>query len=281
MEDIQNRKLIMRIGRNTLSFTMPDPADKDHPLHYEPYVVKGGISMAANLREALKTAVLPSADFRRVQVVLDTPSMLVPIEQFEEDTINDLYAYTFAPSQEPRRMLFNVLPDLKTVCIFPINKDLYGVINDRYDDVQFVHALAPVWRHMHQRSFTGHYNKLYATFIGRQLCLFAFQQNRFKFCNTFEAEQVHDALYFIIHVWKQLRMDAVHDELHISGEMPDAVLGQGSLATNGTQEQLIQELKQYLQKVYVSNPAVEFNQSPATKVKGMPYDLMTLIVKGR
>ena len=268
MEEIQNKKLIMRIGRNSLSFTIPDPADKDRPLSYEPYVVKGGISMAANLREALKTATLPSANFRRVQVMLDTPSMLVPIEQFEEENINDLYAYTFAPSQEPRRMLFNVLPDLKAVCIFPINKDLYGVINDRYDNVQFIHAMTPVWRHQHQRSFTGHYNKLYACFLAGQLYLSAFQQNRFKFCNTFDASQIHDALYFIIHVWKQLRMDALHDELHLSGDVPN-------------EEQLLQELKLYLQKVYVSNPAVEFNQASATKVKGMPYDLMTLIVKGR
>ena len=268
MEEIQNKKLIMRIGRNSLSFTIPDPADKDRPLSYEPYVVKGGISMAANLREALKTATLPSASFRRVQVMLDTPSMLVPIEQFEEENINDLYAYTFAPSQEPRRMLFNVLPDLKAVCVFPINKDLYGVINDRYDNVQFIHAMTPVWRHQHQRSFTGHYNKLYACFLAGQLYLSAFQQNRFKFCNTFDANQVHDVLYFIVHVWKQLRMDALHDELHLSGDVPN-------------EEQLLQELKLYLQKVYVSNPAVEFNQAPVTKVKGMPYDLMTLIVKGR
>lgn len=108
----------MRIGRNTLSFALPDPTDKDRPLRYEPYVVKGGISMAANLREALKSATLPSERVRRVQVVLDTPSMLVPIEQFEEDTINELYAYTFAPSEEQRKVLFNVLPDLKAVCLF-------------------------------------------------------------------------------------------------------------------------------------------------------------------
>ena len=162
-----------------------------------------------------------------------------------------------------------MLPDLKAVCLLPINKDLYVVINDRYADVQFIHALTPVWRHMHQRSFTGHFNKLYASFLGgRQLCLFAFQQNRFKFCNTFEATHAQDALYFIIYVWKQLRMDVLHDELHLSGEVPE-------------EEELMKELKMYLQKVYHSNPAVEFNQAPATKVKGMPYDLMTLIVKGR
>ena len=63
-------------------------------------------------------------------------------------------------------------------------------------------------------------------------------------------------------------MDVLHDELHLSGEVPE-------------EEELMKELKMYLQKVYHSNPAVEFNQAPATKVKGMPYDLMTLIVKGR
>jgi len=268
MEEIRNRKLIIRIGKNTLSFTIPDPADKEHPLSYEPYVVKGGISMAANLREAFKTASLTGIPTTRVQVLLDTPSMLVPIEQFEEQDINELYGYTFAETQEPRKILFNVLPDLKSVCIFPINKDLYGVINDRYEDAQYIHVMAPIWRHFHQRSFTGHFNKLYAYFHNHQLHIFAFQQNRLRFCNTFETSHAHDSLYFLMYVWKQLRMDTAHDELHLIGDIPE-------------QEELIKELELYLRKVYVVNPAADLAQAPASMVKGMPYDLMTLIVKGR
>jgi len=165
-------------------------------------------------------------------------------------------------------LLYNVLPDLKTVCLFPINKDLWGVLNDRFDDPQFIHAMTPVWRHLHQRSFTGHYSKLYAYFHGHQLDLVSFQQNRFKFCNTFEAGHAHDAIYFILHTWNQLRLDINHDELHIIGDIPE-------------QETLEKELKQYLQKVYRLNPVADLNQAPATKIEGMPYDLMTLIVKGR
>ena len=63
-------------------------------------------------------------------------------------------------------------------------------------------------------------------------------------------------------------MDVLHDELHLFGDSPD-------------KEQLSQNLKQYLQKVYASSPTIEFCKAPATKVKGMPYDLMTLIIKGR
>ncbi|MBQ8989506.1 MAG: DUF3822 family protein [Prevotella sp.] len=268
MEELHQRKLIIRIGKNTLSFTMPDPANKEQPFLYEPYVVKGGISMAANLREAFKTADLTAIDTRRVQVLVDAPSMLVPVEQFDEEHIKTLYDHAFPAGQEQRTVRFNVLPSLKAVCLFAVNKDLAGVLQDRFDDLQFIHALTPVWHYLHQRSFTGHRCKLYGYFHGKQLDIFSFQQNRFKFCNAFEAGHAHDALYFLLYVWKQLHLEAEHDEMHIVGEIPE-------------QEWLLQELRRYLQKAYVINPSADFQQAPATKTAGMPYDLMTLLTKGR
>ena len=47
------------------------------------------------------------------------------------------------------------------------------------------------------------------------------------------------------------------------------------------QQWLLSELKKYLQKAYVINPVADFNQAPVTQIKGMPYDLQTLFVKGR
>ena len=44
---------------------------------------------------------------------------------------------------------------------------------------------------------------------------------------------------------------------------------------------LLKELKRYLQKAYIINPAADFQQAAVTKVPGMPYDLMTLLAKGR
>lgn len=268
MEYIQQRKLIIRIGRNTLSFTMPNLADKERPFLYEPYVVKGGISMAANLREAFKTADLTAIDTRRVQVLIDTPSMLVPIEQFDEEDITTIFNYTFTPSREQRTVRFNVLPSLKAVCLFAVNKDLAGVLQDRFDDLQFIHAMTPVWRHLHQRSFTRHYNKLFGYFHGKQLDIFGFQQNRFKFCNTFEAAHMNDALYFLLHVWKQLCLETEHDEMHLVGDIPEQTL-------------LLDELRRYLRKAYVINPAADFQQASATKITEMPYDLITLLTKGQ
>ena len=246
---MDKRKMTIRIGKNTLSFTLLDVTSQEQPVIYEPYIVKGGISMAANLREALKTVNLSAADTHRVQVLLDTPSTLVPIDEFEEEEIEDLLNHVFPATQEPRTALFNVLPDLKAVCLFAVNKDLRGVICDQFGDAQFIHAMTPVWRHLHQRSFTGHRNKLYGYFHSKRLDLY-------------------DALYFLLYTWKLLRLEAEHDELHVMGDIPE-------------QEWLLKELKRYLQKAYIINPTADFQQAAVTKIPGMPYDLMTLLVKGR
>jgi hypothetical protein len=131
-----------------------------------------------------------------------------------------------------------------------------------------VAAMQPVWRCMHQRSFTGVRRKLYVYFHEKRLDMFSFQQNRFRFCNAYDAPRPMDAVFYITYVWKQLQLQPEHDELHIVGDIPE-------------QQWLLSELKKYLQKAYVINPVADFNQAPVTQIKGMPYDMQTLFVKGR
>lgn len=261
----KNQRLTIRIGRSSMSFSCV--ADNEKDVIYEPYVIKSGVSMAANLREAFKTADLLLNPPARVRVVLDSDVLMVPVELFDEKDIDKMYAHTF-PGKEQDAVCYNVLPDLNTVAVFAINKDLKLVIDDHFKDVKIIIALAPVWRHLHQRSFTGNKRKLYGYFHEKHLDIFSFQQNRFKFCNTFEVSRAHDSLYFLLYVWKQLQLQPEYDELHIVGEIPE-------------KEWLLTELKKFLQNAYVINPSADFNRHPVTEIKGMPYDLQTLYIKGR
>ena len=268
MDITTKQKLTIRIGRNSLSFSMATPENEESPITYEPYTVKSGISMAANLREAFKHAdLLTTMNPQRVQVMLDTSALLIPVEVFEEKNIEDLF-YHAHTQQEHGVVLYNVLPDLNAVAVFAINKDLKLVIDDHFKDPKFIHAICPVWRYLHQRSFTGYRNKLYGYFHDDKTEIFCFQNNRFKFCNTFDTKHAHDALYFLLYVWKQLALDNQYDELHIVGDIPE-------------RNWLTEELKKYLSKAYVINPSADFNRAPATQVAGLPYDLVTLYTKGR
>lgn len=260
-------RLTIRVGKNTLSFTTTDAANTEQPITYKPYVVKSGVSMAANLRESFKTSDFLTTGARRAQVLIDSKPLLIPVEQFQESDIETLYRHSFTQSQQ-NSVTYNVLPDLNAVAIFCINKDLRLVINDHFSDVNLIHLMTPVWRYLHQRSFSGHRNKLYGYFHDKQLDIFSFQQNRFKFCNAFDTVRAHDSLYFLLYVWKQLNLQPEHDEMHLVGEIPE-------------KDWLMQELRRYLQKAYALNPTAEFNRAPATQIKNMPFDLMTLLTKGR
>ena len=125
-----------------------------------------------------------------------------------------------------------------------------------------------MWRHLHQRSYTGVRGKLYGYFHDGRLEIFNYAQNRFKFYNAFDTSNARDALYFLLYVWQQLMLKAEQDELHIVGDIPE-------------REWLLEELRRYVKRAYIINPAGDFNRAAVTQISGIPYDLMTLYVKGR
>lgn len=260
----QQARLTIRVTNNTLSFSVVD-REAERQLIYEPYTVKGGVSLAANLRQAFKDSSLLTRGYQKARVFLDTPLLIVPIEEFKEEDMETLYRHSF-PEHAGDALLYRVQPTLNVVAIFCINKDLKLVVEDNFSDVRFTPLLQPIWNHLHQRSFTGINRKLYAYFHDKRVEVFSFEKNRFKFFNSFAAAHSKDALYFILYVWKQLGMDQQKDELHLVGNVPD-------------KDWLLYNIKLYVRKLLMLNPSAEFNRAPITEIKGIPFDLLTLYLR--
>lgn len=263
MMDNKQKRLIIRISKGRLSFATADGS----VVLYEDYALNSSISMAANLREALRTVPLLEESFERVLVMVDTPTLMVPANLFVEEESEELYHHAFT-GQEQQLVMHTVLPDLNAVVLFAVQKDLRSVIANNFGDVRYTAAVAPVWRHLHQRSYTGQHQKIYSYFHDRRMEVFSYAQNRFKFCNSYAVNNPNDALYYLLAVWKQLTMDAEHDELHLVGDIPE-------------RDQLLEEAQKFVKRVFYINPSGEFNRAPVTQIKGMPYDMMVLFVKGR
>lgn len=262
-----NVKLIIRTSRNKLVFAVVNTTNTERPVSYYPYDVKNGITMAANLREAFRTVPLLQESFLRVMVAVDSPVLLVPVDLYQEQDREALYLHSYPGSSQDVINSY-VLPNLNCVALYAINRDLKLVLNDHFPQAQYLCSTAPVWRHLHQRSFTGVRSKLFGYFHDKHLEVFSFQQNRFKFHNSFDTTRTPDTVFYLLYVWKQLNLQQEHDELHLAGDIPE-------------QGELLEELRKYLKRAYVVNPAADFNRSPVTQITDMPYDLMTLIVKGR
>ncbi len=257
----QQARLTIRVSKNTLSFSVVD-REAEHQLIYEPYTMKSGVSIAANLRQAFGESELLQRGYQKVRVYIDTPILLVPIEEFHEEDLTVLYQHAFTGSHSDA-ILYRVQPNLNVVAVFPINKDLKMVIEDNFQDVRFTPIMQSMWNYLHKRSFTGINHKLYAYFHDKKVDVFCFEKNRFKFYNSFQADHAKDALYFILFVWKQLGLQQMQDELHVSGDIPD-------------KDWFLYNAKLYVKKTFLLNPSAEFNRAPITEIKGMPFDLLTL-----
>ena len=258
-------QLIVRITRRTLAFAVTDKT-ADAQVAYEPYTVRSGISMAANLREAFKSTALLQRGYKRVNILVDVAVMLVPIEEFQEEDMQGLYRYTFG-LDDGDTVVHQVLPDLNAVAVFPINKDIKLVVDDHFTDVRITPLIRSIWTYLHRKSFIGMSKKLYGYFHDKKLELFAFSKNRFEFYNSFELDSSRDAVYFIMYVWEQLGMDKTSDELHLVGDIVDS-------------DGLKISLSQFIRKVYINNLAADFSSAPITAISGLPYDLITLFAKG-
>jgi hypothetical protein len=136
----------------------------------------------------------------------------------------------------------------------------------RFEDIRFMTVSQPVWSHLHRRSFTGARRKLYGYFHDKSMEVFAFQQNRFRFCNRYSVTTAPDAVFFLLAVWQQLGMDTQKDELHVVGTLPD-------------KDAFLTEIRKFLQNAYVINPVADYNRAPVTAIKDIPYDLCALMMR--
>ena len=139
MQDTSMR-LVIRVARTTLSIST---ISADGTVDFIPYVVKSGVSMAANMREAFKTEAALQKSYAKAVVMVDTPVLMVPADLYEEDDSDKIYAHSY-PELSSDAVLTNVLPDLSAVALFSINKDLRMVITDHLPSSRFICAVAPV-----------------------------------------------------------------------------------------------------------------------------------------
>ena len=257
------QRLVIRISNDSLSFSTTEGAE----VTYEPYPLNSSISVAANLREALRSAKLPGRDYARTLVMVDAPVLMIPANLFREEEQESLYRYTFTMTDQQTTMR-TVVPDLNAVAVYAVSKDLRTVVTDSFRDVRFTAASASVWCHLHERSYTGQREKLYAYFHGQRLDIFSFVQNRFRFYNSYHAIHADDTLFYLLAVWKQLSMSAEDDELYLAGTFSEYA-------------KLLDKLQTFVKRVFHINPAGEFNRAPITQIADIPYDLITLYMKGR
>lgn len=255
--------MLIRIGRQSLSFVS---IDADGKAVCEPYAVKSGMSIAANLREAFRDSELLTSlsteTGSKATVILDTNVLPIPLEEYHEDEVETIYQHAF-PGRTHEAVMHHVVGTLSCVALFGINKDLRMVLTDNFEEVKVIPAIVPVWEHLHRQNFVGKAMKAFCYFHDKKVDIFVFRNKYLLFANSFNAASANDAAYFTLYAFKQLGMNQKKDEVFIAGNAPE-----------GTR----QMMQKWVVNVFQLSASAEYNRHPVTQMADLPYDTVTYIL---
>ena len=183
----------------------------------ETFIPRSGISAGANLREAFRRVELMQQADGKVLVLIDTPTVQVPYDNFIEEDAATLF-YRCFEQHKGHEVLVTELAPLRCFLLFEVSKDWQQVLHEQFAQVEIQPWMQPIWQEQYNNSQNSLWKKLFVYFHDQSMELFAFDRNRFRFCNRFSSKHPADCAYFIVNAWQQMGFNVERDELHLLGE---------------------------------------------------------------
>ena len=264
---ITNRSLSIRVCSNGLSFCTYAPG-RENPFEYKVCDVNHTISLAANLKEALMSEPMLKQEYQRVNVLVTTPHFTtVPVAAFQKEDVDAVYGLTF-PKDTSQHVSYNVLRRSGIAIVFGFDKNIHQLLLDDFPRARFYASASTLIEFFSEKSLIGQGKKMYVYLHEKEMTLYAFEQGRMLFVNTFPVVSVADMQYYILNVWKELAFDQVDDALMVVGDKEPKCV------------ELSEKIKYFLQQVEVIDRSEDFKDKLTQGNPLIPYDLQTLLICG-
>jgi len=235
----------------------------------EHFRLSEGVSLVEQLSQELSRPDYFNRQIDQCFVLVCSPSTHVPLEEFRRDEAAEFYGLTFSDFDAARqRVAYNILPHLEIVELYALSTDVEEVILQFYPTARFFASRAILMERLLllEEDQSSEHARLYVCPEADAYSLYAFRQQHLVFANTFGVTNKPDALYFILNVWKQLELDALHDTLRILAPQEDR------------DSELQSALAEYIVHVDSLKSEDIFSHVPLASEKQVPLDLMALLL---
>lgn len=259
----QTYNLSIRLHADGFSFYSYNPT-RTEPVAIEDYIYHEEESVAETLKKAIaQSAIVRKRNNPVVYGLVTGLSMQVPLECFRKEEAHALYRLTYA-QEKTGKTYYNILPHLEIAQIFTVDHEVERILNQHFPGIRFYHShtmiLEKLWLLAQKDK-----RQLYAYFDEKEVFVFGYRAQQLCYANTFPADVADNAVYFILSVWKDLKMDVRQEEC--------ILLGNGNI-----KDDTAQLLARYLQNVRNTNAADIYRRSTLARNQQLPFDLLALWV---
>ena len=260
--------LSIRIFADGFSFFVCDPQTSS--LVRGEHFLRGDEPLATHLQRELNRSDYNNRQIDQVYVLICTPSLHVPLEEFHRDEAAAFYAFSLAEQDMSRlRVAYTIQPDLESAEIYAIERDVEDTILQFFPTARFFASRAMLMERLkrYEDSSDEHYRRLYAVISAEGLEVVFFHDRHLLFANSFEATTNIDIQYFTLNVWQMFNLDSEQDRLELIVE------------TNEKQAQTLHvDFSAYVRHVDRLSAATLFSHVPLADENQVPIDLKALLL---
>jgi hypothetical protein len=173
--------------------------------------------------------------FQRTCILVFSPLFTyVPAVIYSDKYKADFIKFIFSEKEE--KILDDSVSSAKLKILYPIAEDVYDFFIRSFNEPEFIHYSSPLIACFLPSDVKYKKQQMIVNAHPKGIDVLCFSQKSFLLGNHFPCEKFHDAVYYILYTWKQLKMNRFDDSLHVTGE-------------HSQNEELIKKLRLHIQHV--------------------------------
>lgn len=258
------QRLFLRVSAEGFSFAVYHPFGGRPPVT-EIYDVNPTASLNVNLREALAVTPLAQEKYNSVDVLLNVPYTLVPLERFDEDNLEDIYRLNFHGAGNDR-IFYDVAGALGVVLVYGTDDAFCRVVDDNFPTVNFKAAISAVANRLAEESRGSRRQQIFAYRHENVTDIFAFRAGSLQLGNRYVTHGVEDSAYYVMLAAQTLGFDVRGDEFNVIDMQDD---GRG----------LANRLRDFVKEVRELDAVASFGRSSLSLAEDLPYDLKAYLLQ--
>lgn len=225
------------------------------------------ISLNANTHQAIKGTPMAQQDYNFVDIFTDGPTLLVPLKEFDEDDVSDLYYYNYPTLRGRTKVYYDTLPYLNALLLFSMDRDVSNTLLDYFPVAKFhCHLTALIRQWVARYPFSSSLPRLYCYLCEGKLTLIVVEQAKLQFVNTYTIHNPADSLYYIAGIAQRFGLSADGERTYVGGYGPEAV-------------NLANSLERIKLNAFYMDDSEELSHHPIAKIDEFPYDLKVHMLK--
>ena len=227
-KSLTDHRLSIRLGADGFSFFVLNAFDGS-TVQADRFPVGDASVAVETLRNALRKPYLMDYRFQGVELEVDGPATIVPLDQFNKSDMMAFYRLCFPTAAGDLSggqcslsdMQYQILSPVEAVMIFRLDQDLLRTVQECYPDVKVCCADARQLEHFAalQEKRPAPEDEMqcdaYLT-VGRQSFFFAaFRRSRLIYAASQPADNDADRTFLLLGIWKALGLQPQRDVCHL------------------------------------------------------------------